>query len=294
MTDDETAGVPMNETGSGAAITDIIQVFDLVAGGYDHPALRYFPFCADYCVSRCELRPGEKVLDVACGTGVVATAAAQCVRPGGRVFAVDLSAAMLDRTEQNAKKMQLDNIDLHQMDGQRLEFRKDYFHATLCSFGLFFMPAMDEALRQWVRVTRPGGRILFTSFSETAFQPFLDCFFGQLQDYGIETAKNPALQQLSVAENCRAMLQQAGAEEVEVEQKQFGYHFDSAEDWWSVLWNAGLRGRLTGLEPGVLERFRQEHLAGIERYRTDKGFWLDVPVLITHGIKPCHSSTVTA
>ncbi len=276
----------MNDTVSDTAAPDIIQVFDLVADGYDNPALRYFPFCADYCVRLCGLRPGDKVLDVACGTGVVATAAAQCVRPGGRVFAVDLSAAMLDRTEQNARKMRLDNIDLQQMDAQRLEFRRDYFHATLCSFGLFFMPDMQAALRHWVRVTRPGGRILFTSFAQTAFQPFLDHFFARLDSCGVETGVSAEFQQLSSADGCAALLREAGAEQVEVEHRQFGYHFDSVEDWWSIVWNAGLRGRLLAMQPEALERFRREHLAEIERYRTDKGFWLDVPVLITHGIKP--------
>ena len=135
---------------------------------------------ADLAIIAEWIRPGSKVLDVATGTGVAAIAFAQAVRPGGRVTAVDISADMLDRAAANITKMALDNVDLHQMDAERLDFRAGYFHSVVCSYGLFFLPDMPAALREWVRVLRPGGKLAFTSFETSAFQPMLDDFVARL------------------------------------------------------------------------------------------------------------------
>ncbi|MEK7696722.1 MAG: class I SAM-dependent methyltransferase, partial [Pseudomonadota bacterium] len=71
----------------------IARVFDLVAGDYDSPALRFFPFCADRLIARLRPTPGEKILDIATGTGAVALSLAQAVGPAGRVTGIDLAEA---------------------------------------------------------------------------------------------------------------------------------------------------------------------------------------------------------
>jgi ubiquinone/menaquinone biosynthesis C-methylase UbiE len=61
----------------------VTNIFDTVAPGYDSEALRFFPFCADQIANELNPKPGQKILDVATGTGAVAVALAQAVRPGG-------------------------------------------------------------------------------------------------------------------------------------------------------------------------------------------------------------------
>ncbi len=133
-------------------------MFDLVAEGYDNPAQRLFPFTADRLVNKLQPLSGYKVLDIATGTGHAAMAAAQAVGRDGRVHAIDLSEGMLSRAQQNIDKMQLPNIDLHVMDAEALEFRRQYFDMAMCSFGLFFLPDMLKGLQSWWRVLKPGGR----------------------------------------------------------------------------------------------------------------------------------------
>ena len=77
----------------------IRDIFNTVAASYDNASLRYFPFCADYCIDKLKIKKGAKVLDIACGTGVVSTAAAQVISKEGRVMAIDQSPAMLDVLE---------------------------------------------------------------------------------------------------------------------------------------------------------------------------------------------------
>ncbi|MCF6209447.1 MAG: methyltransferase domain-containing protein [Gammaproteobacteria bacterium] len=82
----------------------VISVFDEVAGGYDSPALRFFPFSAERALGHLNPKPGSKILDAATGTGALAMALAQAVGPQGRVIGIDLSTAMLERAAHNAAK----------------------------------------------------------------------------------------------------------------------------------------------------------------------------------------------
>ncbi len=267
----------------------VAAVFNLVSAAYDNEAMRFFPFCADRLVARLQLAPGQKVLDVATGTGVVAVAAAQRVAPAGRVIAIDLAEDMLDQAQRNLSKLGLTNVDLHVMDAEALEFRGNYFDAVMCSFGLFFLPDMAAALRHWQRVTKPGGRVMFTSFGSEAFQPMLDLFREQIGHYGqvqpAELRPYP-VEHLKNADNCRALLEQAGLFDVSVHSEQLGYHLRDASQWWDIIWNSGFRGLVSRLEPEAQARFRQAHLVEVERLAGADGIWLNVETLFSGGRKP--------
>lgn len=266
----------------------IISVFDEVAGGYDSPALRFFPFSADRVLSYLSPRPGSRVLDVATGTGALAVALAQAVGPQGRVMGIDLSAAMLERAAQNAAKMALDNIDLFEMDAEAPEFRSDYFDAVTCGFGLFFLPDMLAALKQWRRVTRPGGTVLFTSFTAEAFVPLAEHFFTTLESFGLDFSGEQQLasQRLVAAEACRDLMKEAGFEAIEQHTDQLGYHLRAPTEWWEVVWNSGLRGIVQRLPAGQREEFQREHLAQLASLTSEDGLWMGVEVRVTLGRVP--------
>ena len=267
----------------------ITSVFDRVADGYDKESLRLFPFCADRLLNHLRPAPGSRICDVGAGTGVVSVAVAQEVGASGRVHAVDLSDGMLRRLQRNARLLGLTNIDLHEMSGQKLEFKSNYFDALVSSFVLHFIPDMEAALKSWVRVVRPGGRVLFTAFAEGAFEPLFDRFAKDLVSHGGRLPEaGPAVNQkrLDSAEKCRAVLEGAGLGEVEVAEEQIGYHLATAEDWWELVTNSGFRALLDTLPEDAYERFRADHLAAMDELRTEEGLWLHLPILIAYGTKP--------
>jgi ubiquinone/menaquinone biosynthesis C-methylase UbiE len=266
---------------------NVARVFDTVASVYDSPALRFFPFCADAMVAQLKPRRGAKVLDVATGTGVLAVALAQAVGPEGRVMGIDLSENMLARAEHNIKKMALSNVDLFQMDGEEPDFRNGYFDAVTCSFGLFFMPRMGHALTQWKRVAKPGGQVLFSSFTDTAFRPLADHLFEDLQAAGVDVAARPlASERLKDAEVCRVLLEEAGYHDVGQKEVQLGYHLRDAHEWWEVVWNSAMRGLVQQLPPEQQQEFQHTHLEAVSQYVGDDGLWLDVQVRFTQGRVP--------
>ncbi|BAU48818.1 methyltransferase [Sulfurifustis variabilis] len=105
------------------------------------------------------------------------------------------------------------------MDAGALEFRSGYFHHALCGFGIGFLPDMAGALREWARVTRPGGRILYTCHGPNAFRSMADMLLARLERRGIAPpAEGPAgeWEDLRRPEICRALLAAAGLAETEV------------------------------------------------------------------------------
>ncbi|HEB81173.1 MAG TPA: methyltransferase domain-containing protein [Chromatiales bacterium] len=279
----------MNGPSVQSAKARVTALFDRLARGYDHEVLRLFPFSADRMVAHVPIARGDKVLDVATGTGAAALTAAQLVGPEGRVTGIDLSDAMLARVQEKARALGLSNIDLHCMDAESLEFRRDYFDVILCGFGLFFVPDMAHAVREWCRVVRPGGWVIFSAFASGSFEPLAGMLFHSLEDAGLvteEARRPPVWQRLAGAQACRALLAGAGLEDVQIEEEALGYHLADATEWWEVVWNSGLRAFVEPLKAQRRDRLRAEHLAEVARTATTDGIRLEVNVRFAWGRKP--------
>ena len=109
---------------------------------------------------------GERVLDVACGTGLAALAAAQAVGPTGRVLGVDLSGRMIDAARSRAEELDASNAMFARMDAEDLDLSDAGFDVVLCAFGLMYMPNPRQAVREMRRMLRPGGRMTIAVWGE--------------------------------------------------------------------------------------------------------------------------------
>ena len=114
------------------------------------------------------LRPGEQVLDVACGTGLVAFEAARAVGPHGCVLGVDLSGGMVAAARQRALQRDVANIDFERMDAEALALPDAGVDVVLCALGLMYLPEPEQALREMRRVLRLGGRLVLAVWGERA------------------------------------------------------------------------------------------------------------------------------
>ena len=103
------------------------------------------------------LRPGERVLDVACGTGVVTRLAAQQVGDTGIVAGLDINPAMLAVARAIAPASP--SIEWHQASAEAMPLPEKAFDVVLCQMGLQFVPDKIAALREMRRVLVPGGRL---------------------------------------------------------------------------------------------------------------------------------------
>ncbi|SRR5579871_1232625 len=106
------------------------------------------------------VRPGHRVLDVACGTGVVAITAA---RLGGRVAGLDLTPELLERARENAGVAGVE-VEWHEGDVEQLPFGDAAFDIVLSQFGHMFAPRPEVATAEMLRVLKPGGTIAFSTW----------------------------------------------------------------------------------------------------------------------------------
>ncbi len=140
--------------------------WDLAAAAYDSlwqnqlaPAQAALLACAG-------LKPGERVLDVACGTGVMSLDAAARVSPGGEVVGVDLSGRMIEMARRRAMQEQCANASFGRADAESLGLPENSFDAALCALGLMYLPDPDRAVLAMRRVLRPGGRIILAVWGQ--------------------------------------------------------------------------------------------------------------------------------
>ncbi len=111
-------------------------------------------------VKHAGVRAGHRVLDVACGTGVVAITAA---RLGARVTGLDLTPELLERARENAGIAGVD-VDWHEGDVEQLPFGDEAFDVVLSQFGHIFAPRPEVAVAEMLRVLKPSGMIAFSTW----------------------------------------------------------------------------------------------------------------------------------
>lgn len=144
---------------------------------------------ADRLVRSIALDDGERVLDVACGTGAAARAAAEWVGPTGSVAAVDRNDGMLEVAREAAADLR-PAIDWRQADATDLPFADETFDVVFCQQGLQSVPDRAAAIREMHRVLRPGGRLALSLWRHIDHNPGWRIIAGVLERYlGPEAAE---------------------------------------------------------------------------------------------------------
>src|SRR5438132_12880209 len=124
-----------------------------------HPLAAMTTPTAAKLVNFAGIKAGQRVLDVACGTGVVAVT---CARLGARVTGLDLTPELLETARENAKLAGVET-DFHEGDAEQLPFSDSVFDAVLSQFGHMFAPRPQVAIAAMLRVLKPGGTIAFAT-----------------------------------------------------------------------------------------------------------------------------------
>ena len=125
--------------------------------------------------------PDARVLDVACGTGVVARLIAAQVGSEGRVVGLDFSPAMLAGARRAAAAEGLD-IDWREGSAQKLPFADGAFDLVVCQMGMQFFPDRPHAVAEMHRVLTPGGRVVLTTWRGLDHHPFPAAVARAVQD----------------------------------------------------------------------------------------------------------------
>jgi ubiquinone/menaquinone biosynthesis C-methylase UbiE len=134
--------------------------WDLASNDYDPLWQEQLAPARTGTLALASLAPGQQVLDLACGTGLVTLEAARRVGLHGTVLGTDLSGQMVEIARQRAGEQQLTNVKFLRMDAETLDLPNATFDVVLCALGLMYLPDPQRAVREWLRVLKPGGRVV--------------------------------------------------------------------------------------------------------------------------------------
>ena len=237
------------------------EAWDALAEGYDRYVAPQEVELANEALRLVGLQPGERFLDVAAGTGGLSLPAA---RLGAAVLATDWSRAMIDRFETRVRVEGLSSAQGRLMDCHALDIPDSSFDVTGSQFGVMLVPDQPRALREMVRVTKPGGRVFVTAYGFPSELEFLGFFIGALTAVapefpGLPEDPPPFEFQVADPEVLRQRLVDAGLKDVRVERTAERPAFGSGQQMWDWVLNGNpIVGVLVGeLGEEQRERLRQ-------------------------------------
>lgn len=108
---------------------------------------------------------GHRVLDIAAGAGEQSITTAKKVGAGGYVLATDISSNILEFAKQMAQQAGMNNIEIKVMDGENLTVEDETFDAVISRVGLIYFPDQQKALKEMLRVLKPGGKVAAIVYS---------------------------------------------------------------------------------------------------------------------------------
>lgn len=236
----------------------IADLYHRVASNYGQVGPNFFAYAGQHLVERAALTEGARVLDVGAGRGANLFPAAEAVGLHGQVVGIDLAPGMVQETTAEIKRRNLSHATMLVMDAEHLTLPDASFDYVLCSFAIFLFPHLEQALSEFFRVLRPGGKIGITVAQD--LDAFSHWFGERLNDYH-QRYQFPLSAGGGKGSNYAELpryLTQAGFVDIEVLQEQAGFAYADAQEWWDARWTHGPRYALEHMEPSVLEQFKAE------------------------------------
>ena len=112
---------------------------------------------------------GQRILDIATGTGLIAINAAERVGKEGKVIGIDFSLIMLQQAQEKINELGLENIECIQADAEYIDFENESFDIITCSCAIVYFRDIFKALQNWYRWLKKDGVIAFSCGSETSY-----------------------------------------------------------------------------------------------------------------------------
>jgi SAM-dependent methyltransferase len=250
---------PYGRSYTGSAPENYERYFVPVIGG---------PLAADL-VKQAGVRPGERVLDVACGTGVVTRLVVQRVGPTGSVAAIDVNAAMLEVARSLAPST-TPPIKWYETSAEAIPLEDESFDVVLCQLGLQFMTDRAAAAREMTRVVAPGGRILVSVPTPTEFFDVLEHAFARHVPAGAPFVR--MVFSLDDAGALERLFRDAGLRDVVVRRETKEFHLPSPREFlWQYVYCTPLTALLADADTELLGAIERDVVAGWQPWVRDDG-----------------------
>jgi SAM-dependent methyltransferase len=223
--------------------------------------------------------PGQVILELAAGTGVVGFAASSLVEPGGRVIVSDFSQAMVKAAQSQAARLKLGNVECRTLDAERLDLPDAAVDGVLCRWGYMLMLDPSAAFAESRRVLRRGGHLSCAVFSGPEQNPWVALPSQVLRERGHlppASAGAPGILALADRDRLRLLFTTAGFSDPVIEAVGFTWRYADANDYWRFLIGAAgaIAMVVNALEEDERELVRVEVVKRVAPFEGAHGFEL--------------------
>jgi SAM-dependent methyltransferase len=236
------------------------------------------PLAADL-VARVSLRPGERVADIACGTGVVTRAAAERVRPDGTVVGIDPSADMLD-VARSLPVPDGSTIDWRLAGAEALPLTDHSCDVVFCQLGLMFVPEPGAAIAEMRRVLAPLGR---AAINVPGTMPPIFAIMGDALARHIDPALAGfvrAVFSLHEPALMEQLLYDQHFIDITLEVATYRFRLGPPEDFlWGYLYGTPLGAALADVDPAKLAQMRDEVVSAWQPFTDEHSLVVDQPIV---------------
>jgi ubiquinone/menaquinone biosynthesis C-methylase UbiE len=165
-------------------------------------------------IEEAQMVAGQSVLDIGGGAGEPSLTIARVVVPSGHVTFTDPTAGMVKAAREEAERRGLTNIEFHQCAAEKLPFVNNSFDAAVGRLSAMFFSDVSTALREILRVVKPGGRVAFLVWAERNLNPFFSVITEILDQFvpaDVEDEDAPAAFRFARPGKLAKLLEEAGA-----------------------------------------------------------------------------------
>jgi len=243
-------------------------------------------------IGQARIAPGQSVIDVAGGSGEPSLTIAQAVGPLGFVMCTDAIAEMVAVAEREALDRGLKNVEFRQCTADSLPFANDLFDVAVSRLGVMFFPDPLAAVREMLRVIKPGGRIALAVWGKSDLNPYAYVVTGILSRYVPPTPLPPdAPDAFRFAEpgKLAGILEDAGAIDVAESVVKFDIAAPlSPEEFWTMRSEISetLREKLKTLSSENQRRLATEVQEAVREFFPDGQMRFPAQMIIVSGAKP--------
>jgi ubiquinone/menaquinone biosynthesis C-methylase UbiE len=230
------------------------------------------------------LKPGERVLEVACGTGLVTFPAARAVGAGGEVVATDISEVMVTRLQADANAQGLDNIVTKRADAEKLDVLDASFDVALCALGLMYVPDPFAAIREMHRALKPGGRAVIAIWGARSNCGWAEIF--SIVDHFVKSEVCPMFFQLGGGDALNMAMTQGGFTDVKLERIASTLDYASGDEACGAAFAGGpVALAYSRFDEATRDAAHKEYLDSIAEWKVGDGYKVPGEFVVAAGRK---------
>jgi ubiquinone/menaquinone biosynthesis C-methylase UbiE len=231
------------------------------------------------------LKPTERVVELACGSGFATFQAAELVQGSGHILATDISAEMVKLVQARARQLGFDHVTAERREAENLDLTAAGFDVAFCALGLMFLPEPRTALNEMYRALKPGGRAVAAVWGERRNCSWADIF--PIIDNVVQSEVCPLFFALGTGDSLAEDFRSAGFTSVETRRLSTVLEFASEESLLAAIIEGGAVALAAKRFDAVTrQQVETEYLASIAAHRSGNAFELPAEFVVVVGHKP--------